>query len=219
MNKEFALLKHQYLQILLQIVKQQSKKDIFDRSCLDSDGVYFLEKTTSTTKIASLKIGRCQYIVLSGPNGVGKDTIGQKLANFGFPRLPNVTTRKRRPWEKEGIDYYFWTEKQFHTAKEKGEFLTYKKRHGTDWHGFLKKPFIKKLQKGEKFHLDKSPASWQTLLQIPKVRKSSYIACYVLPPSYEEWIKRLTKRTAQTDKEKVATRIKDSLKKIGRAHV
>ncbi|WP_161878520.1 guanylate kinase [Alkalibacterium sp. MB6] len=48
-----------------------------------------------------------RIIVLVGPSGSGKTTIGTELSKRGIPKLVTTTTRKPRPGEKEGVDYYF----------------------------------------------------------------------------------------------------------------
>jgi guanylate kinase len=171
----------------------------------------FLERGTCMGDLARRERDSSSCVVLSGFNGVGKDTIGQKLVEAGFPRLPNVTTRKPRPSEREGVDYFFFTEDRFHEAREAGEFITCMRRHGADWHGFLRKPFVDRLRKGEAFYLDKSPSSWKALLEAPEIQGSSYTAVYILPPSFDEWLRRLLGRTRQTSGESVGDRLEDSL--------
>lgn len=46
-------------------------------------------------------------IILVGPSGSGKDTIGDGLAKKGIPQLVSFTTRKIRIGEEHGVDYYF----------------------------------------------------------------------------------------------------------------
>lgn len=48
-----------------------------------------------------------RIIVLVGPSGSGKTSIGKILSKHGIHRLITTTTRKPRPGEVEGIDYYF----------------------------------------------------------------------------------------------------------------
>src|SRR5947208_1900922 len=72
-------------------------------------------------------------IIVSGPSGSGKSTLIRfVLEQRDLPlRLSvSVTTRPARPGEREGVDYYFWTEEQFHQALEAGAFLEYALVHG-----------------------------------------------------------------------------------------
>lgn len=58
---------------------------------------------------ASLNAPRPVLVVLSGPSGVGKDSIicGLKKTNYPFHFVVTATTRPRRPAEVDGVDYYF----------------------------------------------------------------------------------------------------------------
>lgn len=46
-------------------------------------------------------------IILVGPSGSGKDTIGDGLTKQGIPQLVSFTTRSIRVGEEHGVDYYF----------------------------------------------------------------------------------------------------------------
>lgn len=63
--------------------------------------------------------------VLSGPSGVGKDTVLDVLTKRGFPlgKVVTAVTRERRPSEVEGVDYYFLPHDRFLQLAEAGEFL------------------------------------------------------------------------------------------------
>jgi guanylate kinase len=74
----------------------------------------------------SLLINRGKLVVISGPSGVGKGTLLKMLSD----RHPHnmlfsisVTTRRPRPGEVDGRDYFFWTRKKFETEVEAGKFL------------------------------------------------------------------------------------------------
>jgi guanylate kinase len=66
-------------------------------------------------------------IVISGPSGVGKDTIIQRMKerNLPFHFVVTATTRKKRPNEEEGVDYFFVTHDEFAEMIEKDELLEY----------------------------------------------------------------------------------------------
>lgn len=64
-------------------------------------------------------------IVISGPSGVGKDTILQRLKdrNIPFHFVVTATSRPQRPGEVQGRDYFFVDEAQFRTMIEQDELL------------------------------------------------------------------------------------------------
>jgi guanylate kinase len=66
-------------------------------------------------------------IVISGPSGVGKDTIIQRMkANaLPFQFVVTATTRPPRPNEVHGRDYFFYSREDFAAMIEKGELLEY----------------------------------------------------------------------------------------------
>jgi len=64
-------------------------------------------------------------IVLIGPSGSGKTTLERKFVKqFGFDRIVSHTTRKPRPGEIDGVDYYFVSEDEFNQI-EMLEFVEY----------------------------------------------------------------------------------------------
>lgn len=66
-------------------------------------------------------------IVISGPSGVGKDTVIEWMEAQGLPFefVVTATTRPPRPNEVHGVDYLFLTKDQFAEMIEKDELLEY----------------------------------------------------------------------------------------------
>jgi len=64
-------------------------------------------------------------IVISGPSGVGKDTVIQRMKerNLNFHFVVTATTRSPRPNEVHGKDYFFYSHDEFAKMIEKGELL------------------------------------------------------------------------------------------------
>ena len=85
------------------------------------------------------------YLVLiSGPAGVGKTTICDRLLNEFYPKLVRVvtaTSRKPRPGEKNGTDYLFFSKSEFIEKIKDQRFIEHEIIHG-NYYGTLKQSLI-----------------------------------------------------------------------------
>lgn len=80
--------------------------------------------------------GRGLLLVLSGPSGVGKSTVAERLlADARFGRAVTATTRAPRPGETDGVHYHFLSDDEFVRGIGSGRFLehalVYGRRYGT----------------------------------------------------------------------------------------
>jgi guanylate kinase len=88
-------------------------------------------------------------LVLSGPSGVGKDTVWKAAA----PHLPSFckaitcTTRARREHEREGIDYYFVSNEEFDRLIAQDELLEWAEVHGNRY-GVPAAPVLARREEG-----------------------------------------------------------------------
>ena len=69
-----------------------------------------------------------RIFIISGPGGAGKTTIVERLftkeeVKKAFIKGVTITTRKKRPQEKEGKDYFFVDQEEFLRLKKNGFFL------------------------------------------------------------------------------------------------
>ena len=63
-------------------------------------------------------------VVFIGKSGVGKDTMQKMLCeNFNYNPVIQATTRPKRDYEVDGVDYYFLTEEEFNKKVDNGEFF------------------------------------------------------------------------------------------------
>jgi len=71
-------------------------------------------------------------VVLSGPAGVGKSTVGERLLEQhpDITRVITATTRAPRGQEVDGVDYHFYTPEDFLREVEAGLFLEHAEVHG-----------------------------------------------------------------------------------------
>ncbi len=71
-------------------------------------------------------------VVLSGPSGVGKDSVLMRMRELGFPFHFVVTanSRPQRPGEIDGVDYHFVTPQRFEEMIAQGELLEWARVYG-----------------------------------------------------------------------------------------
>lgn len=76
-----------------------------------------------------------QVFILSGPSGVGKNTVAEAICKKGHAtRAITATTRSPRPDEKDGNDYYFVTQEQFEDWLQSGKLLEHNE-YGDNYYG------------------------------------------------------------------------------------
>ena len=131
-------------------------------------------------------------VILSSPSGAGKTTLVNLLAkNNNFEISISHTTRKPRPNESSGKDYYFVSDQEFKRLIKNEEFLEYAKVFN-NYYGTSRTPVIDSLNKGKNILFD---IDWQGADQI-KNKKLDFklITFFILPPSKEILYKRLSSR-------------------------
>ncbi len=71
-------------------------------------------------------------VVLSGPSGVGKDSVLMRMRELGFPFHFVVTanSRPKRPGELDGVDYHFVSTEAFEHMIVQEELLEWAKVYG-----------------------------------------------------------------------------------------
>jgi guanylate kinase len=96
---------------------------------------------------------RGRLVVVSGPSGVGKTTVIQRLlATCPLPLVRSVsaTTRAARPGESDAVDYHFLTREEFAGRRQAGEFLECCEVFGQgEWYGTLLSEVTPSLEAGK----------------------------------------------------------------------
>ncbi|HYS01530.1 MAG TPA: guanylate kinase [Candidatus Eisenbacteria bacterium] len=134
-------------------------------------------------------------IVISGPSGVGKDTILRRLFQLA-PELKysvSYTTRPPRPGEIDGQSYTFVAEDEFKRLIEAKEFLEWAQVYD-QYYGTSRKRVEEALARGEDIILkiDVQGAAFV------KKRKPDALFIFITPPSTEELLQRLTGRNTES---------------------
>ncbi|MEZ0180033.1 guanylate kinase ['Camptotheca acuminata' phytoplasma] len=140
-------------------------------------------------------------IVISGPSGVGKGEIKKSLLNRegnNFFYSVSATTRKPRPGEKDGIDYFFMQKKDFKQKIKENFFLEYSK-FVDHYYGTPYKNILQSLEEEKEILLE---IDIKGALQIRKhkLHKDS-VFIFIAPPSKQIIQERLKKRNSETDEE------------------
>lgn len=150
-------------------------------------------------------------LVISGPAGVGKTTVCDRLLQeFGssISRVVTTTTRKPRDGEKEGEDYFFTSVKQFHELLENEAFLEYEIIHGNHY-GTRKKTVFDKIEKGQDILINidvKGARSLRKEISKNKSFKGKIITVFLKPNNLEVLKERLSQRATDT-KSDIETRL------------
>ena len=131
-------------------------------------------------------------VILSSPSGAGKTTLVNLLAKKNdFEISISHTTRKPRPNETPGKDYYFVSDQEFKRLINNQEFLEYAKVFN-NYYGTSRTPVIDNLNKGRHVLFD---IDWQGADQIKnKELDFKLITFFILPPSKEILYERLSNR-------------------------
>ena len=131
-------------------------------------------------------------VILSSPSGAGKTTLVKLLSKRNnFYISVSHTTRKPRPTESDGKDYFFVTDEEFKRLIKNQEFLEYAKVFD-NYYGTSRTPVIQNLEKNQNVIFD---IDWQGADQI-KNKKMDYklITFFILPPSKKVLFERLSNR-------------------------
>lgn len=89
-------------------------------------------------------------LVISGPSGVGKDTVWQtaRPCSPTFERVITCTTRVRRSHEVEGVNYYFVDGEEFERMIRDNELIEYAQVHG-NWYGVPSSSIFNRINAGQ----------------------------------------------------------------------
>ncbi len=156
---------------------------------------------------------RGRLIVLSGPSGVGKDTVIRRLLEFApeLRRPVAFTTRLPRPGEQDGRDYSFVSEEKFLAMTRAGEFLETALVHGHHYGTACSR--VDELRRSERDVLLKIDVQGAAQL---RQQGSDATFIFLAPPSQEVLLARLTARHTESPRE-LAIRTRDAKRELAEA--
>lgn len=136
--------------------------------------------------------------MVTGPSGVGKGTLIKKL----LERVPDLelsvsaTTRPARPGERDGVDYHFLSEQEFHRRLAEDRFMEHATYAGHRY-GTLVSEVEPRLERGAGVVLE---IEVQGARQI-RARMPEAVLVFVAPPSPAALRERLEKRGTDSEEE------------------
>jgi guanylate kinase len=138
--------------------------------------------------------------VLSGPSGVGKSTLIERLKHDQFPITHSVTatTRPRRQGEEHGVHYYFLSESEYDHLLESGQFLEHAVVHEHYRYGIPLHSIRDGLRRGRDVILAPDVQGASTV----RWKLPNAITIFLRPPSLDELAPRLAARGTETAKER-----------------
>lgn len=212
MKIPFKILEKEWNQILLNIVKNfsVSSKEEIPKS-LPCAIEYLTIKKLLTKEL------KPKLIVINGPAGAGKSTIGKVLEKLNFQRIPRLTDRLKRSEEIDGKDYYFISTTAFSALLNKNKILAGKTTYGFN-RGFLKNNFKKfsfTIHSKKQYYTegDSSLQAFKEAKNIFKLSSEDVLNIFILPPSFRELFKRLSlqEKNGNFTKEELKTRLKEGV--------
>jgi guanylate kinase len=143
-------------------------------------------------------------IVISGPSGVGKDTLIKRLLELhqNLRYSVSCTTRAPRPGEVDGVDYSFVSRERFQQLIDEGAFL----EHAT-YNGNLYGTLIERVERERE-------AGHDVVLKIEvqgaeqvRAKVPDGVFIFIAPPSVDELVRRQVKRNTETSQDMEARRL------------
>lgn len=158
-------------------------------------------------------MNRGNLIVISGPSGAGKSTVVSRAMTFrnDICFSTSVTTRKPRPGEVDGVDYFFIDQSRFDEMVRNNELLEHAV-YVSNSYGTPAKFVDEQLEKGMNVILD---IEIQGAAQVHS-NKPEAVMIFIIPPSIDELRKRLTGRGTENE-ETIEARIQRAIQECREA--
>ena len=161
-----------------------------------------LSSKSSTDPAVVARSVRGRLVIISGPSGVGKNTVVRGMAERRtFHFSVSATTRPARPGETDGVDYHFVDAGTFSSMIEEDRLLEWADFAGSRY-GTLREEVLDYLEDGHDVVLDvEVSGALQVMASYPDA-----ISIFVMPPSIEELESRMRGRRDMSEPQ-IATRL------------
>lgn len=156
---------------------------------------------------------RGKLVILSGPSGVGKDTVigAWKKVRPEVVRVVAYTTRNRRDGEEDGVDYHFVPIERFLSMVKEEKFLEWKNVHN-NYYGTPIHDMQAILDDGKIAILKIDVQGAMTAME----KRPDAISIFLLPPSMEELERRIRGRKSDSE-EVIQLRLQNAKNELGHA--
>jgi guanylate kinase len=137
-------------------------------------------------------------IVISGPSGVGKDTIIERLLKMDTNLRYSVsfTTRPKRDYELDGVHYSFVTKPKFDELIGRGELLEW-----AEYNGYYYGTSRTRVEKLQRQALDVILKIEVRGAEQVREKRPDGVFVFIAPPSMEELLKRREERGSDSEKD------------------
>lgn len=153
-----------------------------------------------------------KLIIFSAPSGSGKTTIITEVLKF-FNNIEfsvSACSRKPRPGEKDGKDYYFLTVDEFKEKIKNNEFVEWEEVYKDNFYGTLKSELERIWAKGNHVLFDVDVLGG---VNLKKIFSENSLAIFIMPPSIKELERRLRNRATETE-EQIQKRVGKARKEL-----
>lgn len=137
-------------------------------------------------------------IAVSAPSGAGKTTIVKKILEEipGLVFSISATTRKKRDYEVDGVDYFFISKEEFLKKIKNSEFVEWEQFYGY-YYGTFKSFVDDNINNGKSVLLE---VDVKGALSIKNIYSTAYLI-FIVPPSFDELVSRLKNRKTEDEVE------------------
>ncbi|MDE6870953.1 MAG: guanylate kinase [Bacteroidales bacterium] len=138
-----------------------------------------------------------KVIIFSAPSGAGKSTIVNHILGL-HPEMEfsiSATSRSPRGSEKDGVEYYFFTEEQFREMIAEDKFIEHEEVYPGSFYGTLKSEIERIWAKGHVIIFD---IDVQGGVNLKRIFGEKAFSIFIQAPSVDELRKRLTGRATDS---------------------